>query len=161
VTIEIPLTQGLVALIDDVDAVAVLAVGKWTANLTPTNAYAYRRPRLNGRSTTISLHAFLTGWPYVDHRNGDGLDNRRANLRAATHAQNVRNRGSQRNNTSGYKGVSFDRSRGLYLAKIAVDRRQIALGRYANPTDAARAYDAAARELHGDFARVNFPEVTA
>lgn len=160
--IEIPLTKGYVALIDDADAPAVLGAGKWTATVTQWNVYARRRVELpDGRQGTLYLHTFLTGWARTDHRNGDGLDNRRANLRPATSQQNSANAGLRRNNTSGYKGVTYQPERGLYAAQICVNRRTIPLGRYADPIDAAHAYDAAAREAFGEFAYVNFPDVTA
>jgi hypothetical protein len=157
-TVEIPLTKGYVALVDDEDAAAVLASGKWTAVVSGQSVYAHRRPRVDGRSRTIYLHRFLTGWPMVDHIDGDGLNNRRANLRPANKQQNSANRGPYRNNTSGYKGVSWQPDRCLYVAQICVSYRLINLGRYADPADAARAYDAAAREHFGEYARLNFPE---
>lgn len=157
--IEVPLTRGLVAVIDDEDAAAVLAAGPWHAVPGATTHYARRAVWSGGRAHQVSLHTFLTGWSRVDHADGDGLNNRRANLRPATNAQNGQNRAIQRNNASGYKGVSWHR--GAWRAVIWLDGRSVHLGRYADPADAARAYDAAAREAFGEFARVNFPEVTA
>lgn len=92
-------------------------------------------------------------WPdrYIDHVNGNPTDNRIANLRLATPAENQRNRRRQNNNTSGYKGVH--RHQGMWRARIAVNGRHISLGLYHNPEDAHRAYAIAAERYHGEFAR--------
>lgn len=95
---------------------------------------------------------YMTGeWPEheVDHRNNDRADNRWANLRAATRSQNQGNRLRSRNNTSGFKGVLWDKQSGRWKARI----RQRDLGYYANIEDAAAAYEKAAKELFGEFAR--------
>lgn len=150
-TIEIPLTQGLAALVDETDADRVRSVGKWFAQRSRNTFYA-------ARTGGVLLHRVLCPtWPLVDHINGNGLDNRRANLRQATHAENMRNRAMHRNNTTGLRGVSLEPSRGQYRACIKVDGRTRHLGRFAEAEAAGRAYDAAAREFFGEFARLNFP----
>jgi len=93
----------------------------------------------------------------VDHINGDGLDNRRANLRLATHAQNGRNRRKIKKGISKYKGVSWEESTGKWRALIHVDRKKISLGCYKDEVTAAKVYDKAAKKYHGEFARLNFP----
>ena len=162
-TTEIPLTQGRVALVDDEDAALVLASGNWRALRNRTIFYAARHiRRTDGRRTTQRMHTLLTGWPYVDHVNGNGLDNRRANLRPATNQENQRNRGKQENNTSGFKGVGWHKRIGKWQASVRVDGRLVHLGYHATPEAAARAYDAAALEHHGEFAHLNFsPQETA
>jgi hypothetical protein len=96
----------------------------------------------------------------VDHRNGDGLDNRRDNLRPATHSQNCYNRRKTRSKTSSrFIGVSFHINR--WRAYIRYKGKRIWLGRFANEIDAAKAYDAAAKKYYGEFARLNFPEDAA
>lgn len=90
----------------------------------------------------------------VDHRNGDGLDNRRDNLRYATTSQNCGNQRVGRNNTSGYKGVT-PRPSGKWRARIMYQRQCQHLGEYETKEDAARAYNEAALRLFGPFARLN------
>lgn len=95
-------------------------------------------------------------WCEVDHRNGDGLDNRRDNLRYATRARNTANRASV-GGSSRFKGVSWSKRDKIWYANICVNYRTIYLGTYRNEEDAARAYDAAAKKYFGAFARPNFP----
>lgn len=160
---EIPLSRGYVALVDDADYDRVMAAGPWHANPGVRTVYAQRNRRSEGGGwTSQSLHSFLTGWPRVDHENGNGLDNRRSNLRPATVAQNAANRPMNANNTAGFKGVMRNSSRGLpWRAQIRAAGKRYHLGLFATPEVAARAYDEAARKLHGDFARLNFPLETA
>lgn len=151
---EIPLTKGYVAIVDDEDYERVVSAGKWIAQVDRRRMVAYGRRDFGAEA--VMLHAFLTGWPLTDHINGDGLDNRRSNLRPATHAQNMRNRRKNWNNTSGFKGVSLTEN-GTWRARITIDNRRVSLGCFADRIEAARAYDRAAQDLHGEFARLNFP----
>lgn len=91
----------------------------------------------------------------VDHINGDGLDNRRCNLRVVTSRQNSQNRAKMRGTTSRFKGVC--RASNSWVANLCVDYSQIYLGSFDNEQDAARAYDAAARKRFGSCAALNFP----
>lgn len=159
-TREVPLSQGLVALVDEADFAKVMAAGSWHAHFDGWTYYARRNVWRDGKCHTVRMHNFITGWSYVDHVNGDGLDNRRANLRQATRGQNMANRRTPRTNRSGFKGVAKHRS-GRWQARIWHERRMRSLGLFATPEDAARAYDAAAKELFGEFARPNFPEEKA
>jgi hypothetical protein len=113
--------------------------------------------RIGTTPTTQRLHTFLTGFAQTDHRDGDGLNNCRANLRPATNKQNQGNGRRPSHNTSGYKGVTWDRGINRWRARIAVNRRMRNLGVYNSVENAARAYDEAAREIFGEFACVNFP----
>ncbi len=91
----------------------------------------------------------------TDHRNEKKLDNRRSNLRAATTSQNRGNEGLRKNNTSGYKGVSWSEWAGKWMARIRVNYKHIHLGYFKWKTDAARAYNKAARKHFGRFAKLN------
>lgn len=155
----IRLTQGFVALVDDEDYQRVMEAGRWHVRHTPDGrSYAKRTIANSDRTfTTVLLHTFLTGWACVDHRNGDGLDNRRANLRSADSGENARNARRRSDNTSGFKGVHHRRATGRWQAYINQGGRRRHLGIFDNPESAALAYDAAARELHREFAAVNFP----
>jgi len=95
----------------------------------------------------------------VDHINHDGMDNRRANLRAATHSQNMYHRGKRLGATqSKYKGVYWRKRNRKWQALITFQKEKIYLGYFRNEIDAAKAYDRAARKYHGEFASLNFPE---
>lgn len=148
-------SRGKWTLVDEAIAAKVIAVGRWTLG---SHGYVYRNPRVDGRQTTLALHAFVVGERStidVDHENRDKLDNRRNNLRPATRQQNLANR--RATGTSGFKGVSWHSRRQKWRATIKVNYRQRHLGLFAIAVDAARAYDAAAREAFGEFALVNFP----
>lgn len=93
----------------------------------------------------------------IDHRNHDGLDNRRCNLRECSHIENMRNQLPQKTGTSRYKGVHWEKERGKWRAQIKHTCKQMRLGRYASEKDAAKAYDKKAKELFGEFAYLNFP----
>ncbi len=95
-------------------------------------------------------------WPAndIDHINGDRHDNRIANLREATRAQNLLNKGKRANNTSGYKGVTWNKRRQKWVAQIARGGEHYGLGYFASAEEAYAAYVAAAARLHGEFARV-------
>ena len=109
----------------------------------------------------VLIHRWLMGEPPgldVDHRNHDKLDNRRANLRVCTRADNMKNRRLRSDSVSGYKGVGGS-PKGRWVAKITSDGRRLHLGTFDTAEEAARAYDGAARELHGEFALLNFNTV--
>lgn len=157
---EIPLTRGLVALVDDEDF-EWLSQWRWTSISGPNVSYARRRFRSAGRRVIVPMHRAIMDAPagtFVDHINGDGLDNRRANLRLSSNSENQRNRGPSKLNRTGFKGVCLDSERGCFRVFIQVENISVSLGRFDCPAEAARAYDAAARRLHGAFARLNFPE---
>ena len=157
-TIEIELTQGKIALIDDEDWDLVSGY-RWHACTTPRHntwyAQAHTR-RADGTWTKIKMHRLILGLTdprvHTDHIDGDGLNNRRGNLRACSNSENQRNRGSQANNTSGFKGVSWDKETGKWAANIRVNGKQKRLGRHDTPEEAYQAYCDASIELHGEFA---------
>jgi len=153
---EIPLTRGLVALVDAADFDLVIAAGPWYAHPDRNTFYARTSYRRDGKKRLVSMHTLVTGWGFVDHINGDGLDNRRLNLRPADNSKNQMNRGVPSNNTSGFKGVSRNDLR--WQAQISVAGRRIHLGMFATPLEAAHAYDEAALYYFAEFARPNFPQ---
>jgi hypothetical protein len=146
---EITLTQGKVALVSDKDY-RRLSQWKWYAYRTTGGLWYARR----GKRPQVHMHTEILGGP-TDHSNGDGLDNRRSNLRRATKAQNGRNRKLNSNSTSGYKGVSWNKGRQRWSAQIRVDGKQIYLGLFTDPAEAASVYDEAAVRYHGEYARTN------
>jgi hypothetical protein len=155
---EIHLTRGMVALVDD-DLYEHLSQWKWCVTWSGFNWYAARTQTLpNKKQQRVYMHREVLNAPpgtQVDHVSGDRLDNTRQNLRLATNQQNSCNRPAQSRNTSGYKGVSFDKARGKWDARIMSDGTQICLGRYATKEEAARAYNEASMLYHGEFARLN------
>ncbi len=161
--IELALTQGKVALVDAVDADLVTGYS-WSAWWNGHTWYAHTAVILvPGRTTTLRMHRLIMGCTprdgrNVDHQNGDGLDNRRGNLRFASTSQNLAN-GPSRRGSSQYRGVCFDKSRERWAAGVKVNGRRVNLGRFDSEVDAAMAYDRAALKAFGTFAHVNFPGV--
>lgn len=153
---RIPLTLGLWALVDDIDYEA-LSRHKWCAskNKDANTYYALRAtPRPN--KSTVQMHREILKPPpniKVDHRNRNGLDNRRSNIRLATSSQNCCNSIKPCTNTSGYKGVSWDKSRKKWRAYIKINGRYITVGRFANKMSAVQARREASKTHHGEFAR--------
>lgn len=159
---ELELTPRIVALIDPEDFDAVSAF-KWRFVRIRGHNYAVQMGPHAAGTPAVPLHRFIvslmgldaTGMD-VDHINGDGLDNRRANLRVVTHAENLRNRGKQANNKSGYKGVHWHSRKERWVASIRAEGKNKWLGSFKSPQEAALAYDRAARLYHGEFAVTNF-----
>lgn len=141
------LTRGYVTLVSPEDA-ALLAT-KWWASVRDRTVYAMRTE--DGRN--LRLHRLIGGdtAPIYDHKNGNGLDNRRGNLRPATRSQNQGNRRSQRNAGSAYLGVHFDKKMGKWRAQA----RGVHIGWFVTELEAAVAYNDQAPAFHGEFARLN------
>lgn len=148
----IPLSQGCSTVVDDADY-AWLNQWKWYYQ----KGHAVRKVKLeNGKWIRFWMHRVIAKTPAgfeTDHRDGDGLNNRRYNLRTATHSQNNHNRGKYATNTTGYKGVSFDKRDKIYRAFIMLNGTNTCLGRFGVPEEAATVYCQAAEKLHGEFAR--------
>ena len=157
--IEIPLTQGQVALIDDEDF-ELVSQYKWYAHWDPHTKSFYARTNIrksDGTRTMLRMHRLITDakkGEEVDHINHDTIDNQKENLRICTRSENGCNRGAQENNTSGYKGVSLDKSSGKWRAAIKLNGKRIYLGYFATKEEAYEAYCNAALELHGEFLKV-------
>ena len=151
----ITLTKGYTAVIDAADAELVGRYA-WCALVQSHGAYAYRTDCSGDKPEAVYLHRLLMDAPadlYVDHIDGDRLNNRRDNLRLATHAENMRNMKRPRTNTSGFKGVYWSRQHSKWRARIMHNGKQHCLGLFDCPQEAHAAYCKAAEELHGEFAR--------
>jgi hypothetical protein len=151
----IPLTQGLVAWVDDLDYESV-AKFKWHAQLSSDGLrwYAARNiPADNARGRkTQQLHRLildLTEVEQIDHVDGDGLNRRRKNIRPATRSQNQMNRAAPANNTSGYKGVTLNKKDQKWWAQLNVAGKRTLIGRFNTAREAALAYDEAAAAEFG------------
>lgn len=123
--------------------------------------YAVTTINCDGRRVTVFMHKMLTGYARTDHRDHDGLNNQRANLRPATSVQNGQNsRPNLRKGSSQYKGVYwYGRRNNQWFARIRDNGKQVHLGGFRSEEEAALAYDAAALRLHGPYAVLNFPQV--
>lgn len=154
--IEIPLLNGMVAIIDAEDLHLVQHYKWWNK---PDKKTFYARGRLPGVQRQVYMHRLiLPNVPAkheIDHINRNGLDNRKSNLRAVTNSQNQANKKSQVNSSSQYKGVS--RKGNSWQAEGRVNYKRTYLGCFKSEEEAAKAYDAWAREAHGECAFLNFP----
>lgn len=160
--VEVPLTQGKIALIDDCDAERVLQFN-WQAFRTHRKMEAWYASRGvwlgGGKQTTELMHRFIVGVGdpaiQVDHWNSDGLDNQRDNLRTCNNQQNTSNMRKQSGFTSQFKGVRWHARDQVWQAYIRVNHEQHHLGSFPDEFSAALAYNDAAGRFFGDFARLN------
>lgn len=162
-TREIPLTRGFKALVDDEDY-NYLNQWKWQYQQDKQTGYAKRGVyigggRANPKWKVIMMHKEIMKadkTQKIDHKDGNGLNNQRENLRHCDSAQNMRNSKKRSVPTSSkHKGVCYNKKRGNYQSHIAVGGKKIYLGRYQKEEDAARAYNEAAIKLFGEFALLN------
>jgi len=156
---EIKLTQNQFALVDDEDF-EHLNQFKWCAHKRGNTFYAERSVPINGKYKTKAMHKFIMcDNPFksdVDHRDGNGLNNQRGNLRFCTDQQNQMNAKPRKNCSSNYKGVSLHKPTNKWRARITIEGKLIYFGLFNSEEDAARIYDDAAIKYYGEFARLNF-----
>ena len=149
---EIALTQGKVALVDDEDF-DELNKNKWFAQKNYNTFYAARHEKkriIDGRRNLIFMHRVIVNTPIgmqTDHINGNGLDNCKENLRICTKEENARNKAIHRRNTSGYKGVTWNKFNKKWMAQIRIGRKNIYLGYFIDKEKAHQAYCESARNL--------------
>ena len=159
--LQVVLTNGQVAIIDEADAPLIAGYSWRELKMTSTRTtYAQANVPRHRPKKTVLMHRLIAGVTdravKVDHRDGNGLNNVRDNLRPATHTQNARNARKHRDaKGSKFKGV-IRRGR-RWVAQICVNRNTLQVGTFDAELDAAAAYDNAAAEHHGVFARINFP----
>jgi hypothetical protein len=158
---KIPLTQGKFAIVDDEDFEWLNQL-KWCAKKNRHLWYVVRGGKQNGVRWQMKMHRLILNAPdgiEVDHRDGNGLNNQRANLRLCSRQQNCANK-RVRNQfvSSQFKGVCFLKRRKKWLANISFNNRTQFIGEYTSEVEAARAYDKKAYQLFGEFAHLNFPE---
>ena len=157
----IPLTQGKVALVDDVDY-DELNRFKWSAHYRHNNWYAARNgSSINGKRKFIYMHREILGLKpgdgiKTDHKNHNGLANWRDNLRICTNAENLRNKKPKKGCTSQYKGVCWHKDCHKWVTHIKINNHYAHLGLFTSEIEAAKAYDAAAIRNFGEFALLNF-----
>jgi hypothetical protein len=147
---------GRVALVDDEDYELVMQYRWHVREQRSPSGIAwgpYATAGMPGdHSTKVFMHKLLTGWPLTDHRDGNGLNNQRSNLRPATHVQNSQNRRPWAGRSSQHKGVSWHRRAGKWRADITVNGKIRYLGLFESEENAARAYTEAALATQGEYA---------
>ncbi len=153
---EIKLPCGRIALIDVADLPLIEPYDLYSKKVKRSTIYVVIRCKSGAKPPCAHLHKLLTGWDETDHKNGDGLDCRRENLRECTHTQNVRNR--RKSYRVEFKGASFHKASGRWRAQIGVNGKKLWGGLHDTAEAAARAYDVLARQHFGEFARLNFPD---
>lgn len=168
---RVPLTQGQIAIVDEED---VEFVGRWNwqahcaTKTRDTEQPKYYGRRYVGKEEERQVHELmhraigsrflpLTDELEIDHKNGNGLDNRRANLRVATRGQNMQNVGAHETNTSGFKGVRL--KEGRWIAQFSHEGEYHHIGSFATPEEAHAAYIEATRDTHGEFANPGEPQL--
>lgn len=162
-TKEIELTKGYVAIVDD-DDYDRLSKYKWSALENNKTVYAVHRFKneLSGKYKMVGMHRFIIGISEnyrIDHIDRNGLNNCKNNLRKCSDADNQHNKTIYKNNTTGYRGISFfpkANKNKPFTAHICLNRKLVHIGYFKTDIEAAKAYDKKAIELFGEFASLNF-----
>ena len=150
----IPLSQGKVALIDEADFNRVNKY-KWYFN----NGYVMHAEYFGKKVKMYLLHRFIMNTPKgmdTDHKNGDKLDNRQENLRICNRSENNQNRLKVSTASSVYKGVSWNKKMKKWKSQVKLNKKPYYIGSFVKEIHAAMAYDMFAKDLHGEFAQLNF-----
>lgn len=159
----VPLTQGYEAIIDADDA-PLVSGRNWYADVrrrrdgTIRNVYAMSGDWLDGKKSVLYIHRLIlkpNGELDADHCDGNGLNNRKRNLRQATRSQNLQNISAHKDSASGVKGVYLCKGTGKWRAEIRCGAKRYKLGRFYSVDDASAAYAEACNRLHGEFGRVS------
>lgn len=157
----IRLTKGKFAIVDEEDYEKVNQYHWGVTNSSGCETlYACRTVMCNGKKKKILMHRFIMNAKSldIDHRNGNGLHNYKSNLRECTENQNMWNSRPNKKSSSNYKGVTFHKRDKKYYCNIAFKNKHYHLGVFKDEIEAAKYYDAKAKELYGEFARLNFPD---
>lgn len=153
---EIKLTQNKTALVDNSDF-EELNKFKWMAEKSGDKFYANRHyKKEEGKKGKVRMHVFIMKTPKgmdTDHKDNNGLNNQRKNLRVCTHSENLLNSGKQKNNTSGFKGVYWCKREGKWLAQIRINKKQTYLGQFNSKLEAFEEFSKACIKHHGEFSK--------
>lgn len=151
---EIKLTQGKVAMVDDEDY-QYLNGFKWYASKAGNVFYAMKAITVDGKRKTQYMHNVILNGKGIDHIDRNGCNNQKSNLRFCTQSENGMNRTKMENASSIFKGVCFNKSAKKWMVRIQINSKVIYLGLFASEIEAAKAYNAKAIELFGEFANLN------
>jgi len=152
-TALIELTQRMIAIVDEDDAPWLINTAFWYATKCPPKNYSQSKSRETNKN--VYMHRLIASAPngfLVDHVNGNGLDNRRSNLRICSPSQNSQNSRIRSDNRSGFKGVRWDKSKNKWRSQIRVRRKLIHIGYFTTAEEAFEDLAAARIKLHGEFA---------
>lgn len=154
---EIKLSRGYVAIIDDEDYECI-AKRKWWTSYSRGKLYAKTAFFIDGKRIDLKLHHEIIVVPIgleVDHINGNGLDNRKENLRVCVHQENTQNKITRRQDGKASRFTGVSRRNGAWYARITKDGKTTNIGVFKTEENAATAYNIFADKLFGDFARMN------
>jgi hypothetical protein len=156
---KLPLTKKMYGLIPE-DRYDDAMLFRWHVYSDDKNRRTYAAT-IGAKNSRTTLHEFIAGYSPCDHINGDGLDNRRGNLRPCDASTNGGNSQLSLRNTTGFKGVKEDKRRNSFCSRIVYQYAEYHLGSFKTKEEAARRYDLAAVYFFKEYARLNFPEERA